>query len=100
MRLEAVVVGDVADGAVLLARALRAVRSILVAAQSGFSTSTCLPLLKQVVEDFNLRLVGDAGEHRVVAGERHIFDRRDTRPRVLTGSTAATKSAPATRRRL
>ena len=82
MRLEAVIVGGVADRAVLLARerSSRLIDSSSARPQRLLHQHV-LAVAEQVLEHLDLRLVGNAGQHGVVAAERNVFDAPDIRPR-------------------
>src|SRR5262249_14521004 len=74
VRLEAVVVGDVADGAVLSRRSLELRDRFLFRGPQGLLHQDVLAIAEEVIEDRDLGLVGNAGEHRVVAAEREVLD--------------------------
>ena len=74
VRLEAVVVGGIADDAVLSPPAPSSSSNAACLANKGFSTSTCLPIAEQIGQQLDLRLVRHADQRGVVAAERHVLD--------------------------
>ena len=74
MRLEAVIVGGIADHAVLRARAARAARSRRRRRPTAAFPPAHACRGEQISEQFDFGLVGDADQRRVVAVERNVFE--------------------------
>ncbi len=82
MRLKAMIVGGVADDAALARQRLEPGNVAFLLRPQRLLHQHVLAVLETIGQELDLRLVGDAGQHRVVVGERNVRDRAIARLRI------------------
>ena len=98
MRLEAVVIGGVANNAVFVRERFKTGNFPLIARPERLLHQDVLFVLEAVAEKLDLGLIRDAGQHRVIVGKWNVdngpiacflVDRVDVRYKVIAGNPAA-----------